>query len=160
MFQADEQIEIIVPISLTPIQKRVYRGILEKNADIIKAVMAQRKKKPKPVPAITGGEAIIEPTTTTENRTKDPAEPITNTNGRETIVPLQSTTNGHMDATDVEMNGAANDVTAVSVNRDENGNEVPISANPPVSNGAQESADQEMVMDTDNTDSALVEDTI
>jgi len=122
--------------------------------------MAQRKKKPKPVPAITGGEAIIEPTTTTENRTKDPTEPITNTNEGETIVPLQSTTNGHMDATDVEMNGAGNDVTAVSVNANKDGNEVPGSANQPVANGAQESVDQEMVVDTDNTDSALVEDTI
>jgi len=133
---------------------------LEKNADLIKAVMAQRKKKPRPVPTIAGGEAITEPTTTTENRTKDPTKPITNTNEGETIVPLQSTTNGQMDAADVEMNGAGIDVTAVSVNTDKNGNEVPISANPPVSNGAQESADQEMVVDTDNTDSALVEDTI
>jgi len=122
--------------------------------------MAQRKKKPKPVPAVTGGETIDEPTTTTENRNKDPTEPISNTNDGETIVPLQSTTNGNMDAADVEMNGADNVVTAVSVNTDKNGNEVPTSANPPVSNDAQESVDQEMVVDTDNTDSALVEDTI
>jgi len=109
---------------------------------------------------MTGGEAITEPTTTTENPTKDPTEPITNTNDGETIVPLQSTTNGQMDAAGVEINGAVKDVTAVSVNTDKNGNEVPTSANPPVSNGAQESVDHEMVVDTDNTDSALVEDAI
>jgi hypothetical protein len=133
---------------------------LEKNADLIKAVMAQRKKKPKPVPAITGGEAIIEPTTIAENGTKGPSEPGTNVDKGETIVPPQSTTNGDMDAIDVEMNGVGNDVTAVSVNADNTGHEVPMITNQPVSNGAQEIVDQEMVVDTDNTDSALVEDTI
>jgi hypothetical protein len=157
---ADRKIEIIVPISLTPIQKRVYRGILEKNADIIKAVMAQRKKRPKSVPVITGGETIIEPTTAADNGTKGPPEQGINMDKGETVIPPKSTTNGHKDATDVEMNGTANDVAAVSVNAENSSHEVPISANHPVSNGAQELADQEMVVDTDNTDSALVEDTI
>ena len=133
---------------------------MEKNADLIKAVMAQRKKKPKPVPAIAGGEAIIEPTTIAENGTKGPSEPGTNMDKGETIVPPQSTTNGHKDATDVDMNGTADDMMAVSVNVDNTGHEVPMITNQPVSNSAQEPVDQEMVVDTDNTDSALVEDTI
>jgi hypothetical protein len=53
------QIEIIVPISLTPIQKKVYKSVLEKHADLIQAVMAQRKKRPKP--AIAGGEPMNAP---------------------------------------------------------------------------------------------------
>jgi hypothetical protein len=158
--QADKQIEIIVPISLTPIQKRVYRGILEKNADLIKAVMAQRKKKPKPVPAITGGEIIIDPTTAAENGTNGHTEPDTNMDKGETIIPPTSATNDHENATDVEMNGSKNDVTTVSVNAEDASHEVPTSANQPALNGAQESVDEEMVVDTDNTDSALVEDTI
>lgn len=57
------QIEIIVPISLTPVQKKIYKGILERHADLIQAVMQQRKKKaPKPKPVIEGGGAIdLEP---------------------------------------------------------------------------------------------------
>jgi hypothetical protein len=133
---------------------------LEKNADIIKAVMAQRKKKPKPVPAITGGEAIIEPTTVAENGTKEPTEPFTNMDKGETIVPLQSTTNGHKDATDMDMDRADNDVPAIPVNAENTSHELPIFTNQPALNGAQESVDQDMVVDTDNTDSALVEDTI
>jgi hypothetical protein len=133
---------------------------LEKNADLIKAVMAQRKKKPKPVPAITGGETIIEPTTTTEHGTKGSTEPVTNMDTGETIVPLQSITNGHKETTEMEMSGAANNVTATPVTADDTGHEVPIATNQPGSNGAQEIVDQEMVVDTDNTDSALVEDTI
>jgi hypothetical protein len=122
--------------------------------------MAQRKKKPKPVPVITGGETIIEPTTIAENGTKGPPEQGTNMDKGETAIPPKSTGSGHKDATDVEMNGAGNDVTAVSINADNTGHEVPTSANQPVSNGTQEIVDQEMVVDTDNTDSALVEDTI
>jgi hypothetical protein len=133
---------------------------LEKNADLIKAVMAQRKKKPKPVPAIIGGEAIIEPTAITENGTKGATEPVTTTNQGDTVGPPQSTTNGHKDATDLEMNGADNDLAAVPVNADNTGHEVSISTNQPISNGAQECVDQDMVVDTDNTDTALVEDTI
>jgi hypothetical protein len=133
---------------------------LEKNADIIKAVMAQRKKKPKPVPAITGGEAIIEPTTVTENEIKEHTEPAVTANEGETVIPPQSTTNGHQDATDLEMNGAGNNVTAVPVEADNDGHEVPISGDQPALNGTQGLIDQEMVVDTDNTDTALVEDTI
>ena len=39
------QVEIIVPISLTPLQKHVYKGILERNAEILKAITAARRKK-------------------------------------------------------------------------------------------------------------------
>ena len=133
---------------------------MEKNADLIKAVMAQRKKKPKPVPAIAGGEAIIEPTTIAENGTKGPPEQGTNMDKGETVIPPKSTTNGHKDATDVEMNGAGNDVTAIPVNAENTSREVPITTSQPTLNGTQELVDQEMVVDTDNTDSALVEDTI
>jgi hypothetical protein len=122
--------------------------------------MAQRKKKPKPVPAITGGEAIIEPTTMAENGTKEPTEPGINMDKGETVIPPKSTTNGHKDATDVDMNGTADDMMAVSVNADNTDHGVPMITNQPVPNGAQELVDQEMVVDTDNTDSALVEDTI
>jgi hypothetical protein len=133
---------------------------LEKNADIIKAVMAQRKKKPKPVPAITGGETMTEPTTAADNGTKGSTEPGFNMDKEETVIRPKSTPNGHKDATDVEMNGAGSDVTAVSLNADNTGHEVSIPTNEPALNGAHESVDQQMVVDTDNTDSALVEDTI
>ncbi|WWC62726.1 uncharacterized protein I303_105323 [Kwoniella dejecticola CBS 10117] len=39
------KIEIIVPISLTPLQKQVYKGIFEKNSDLIQAILRARKKK-------------------------------------------------------------------------------------------------------------------
>lgn len=39
------KVEIIVPISLTPLQKHVYKGILERNADILKAIAASRRKR-------------------------------------------------------------------------------------------------------------------
>ena len=39
------QIEIIVPISLTPIQKHVYKSILERNAEILKAIAQSRKRR-------------------------------------------------------------------------------------------------------------------
>jgi hypothetical protein len=45
------------------VQKKIYKGILERHADLIQAVMQQRKKKaPKPKPVIEGGGAIdLEP---------------------------------------------------------------------------------------------------
>jgi hypothetical protein len=43
------QIEIIVPISLAPLQKHVYKGILERNADILKAIAEARRKRIKNV---------------------------------------------------------------------------------------------------------------
>ncbi|WWD18597.1 hypothetical protein CI109_103050 [Kwoniella shandongensis] len=39
------KIEIIVPISLAPLQKQVYKGIFEKNADVIQAILRARQKK-------------------------------------------------------------------------------------------------------------------
>jgi hypothetical protein len=44
---ADNQIEIIVPISLSSMQKEIYRGIYEKNADLLRAIVESRKKKTK-----------------------------------------------------------------------------------------------------------------
>lgn len=41
------QIEIIVPISLSSMQKEIYRGIYEKNADLLAAIVESRKKKAK-----------------------------------------------------------------------------------------------------------------
>jgi len=38
-------VEIIVPISLTPLQKHVYKGILERNADILKTIAVSRRKR-------------------------------------------------------------------------------------------------------------------
>ena len=75
--------------------------------------MAQRKKKPKPVPAITGGEAIVDPLTITESGTHVPTEPIPITTG---------------------------------------------TVDPPVPNGKQ--VDQDIVVNSDLTDSAQVEETI
>lgn len=43
------QVEIIVPISLTPLQKHVYRGILERNAEILEAIAKARRRKIGPV---------------------------------------------------------------------------------------------------------------
>lgn len=48
--------EIIVPISLTPIQKQIYRSVLEKNAEFIQAILQQRKKKAKV--SIAGGGPV------------------------------------------------------------------------------------------------------
>ncbi|CAH7684457.1 P-loop containing nucleoside triphosphate hydrolase protein, partial [Phakopsora pachyrhizi] len=39
--------EIIVPITMRPLQKRVYRGILSRNADLITSIYAKRKSKTK-----------------------------------------------------------------------------------------------------------------
>jgi SNF2 family DNA or RNA helicase len=39
------QIEIIVPISLSPLQKHVYKGVLEKNAELLEAILESRKKR-------------------------------------------------------------------------------------------------------------------
>ena len=50
------QVEIIVPISLTPIQKQVYRSVLEKNAEFLQAMLQQKNKKAKV--AIVGGGPV------------------------------------------------------------------------------------------------------
>lgn len=161
---ANKQIEIIVPISLTPIQKRVYRGILEKNADIIKAVMAQRKKKPKPVPAITGGEAIIEPTTTMGNGTKGPTEPAPNTTNADAVDASQTTENVTKNVitadTDIEMDGTTHDDNAVPANTNDPTEDKARTVDPTAFNGTQDIMEQETVVDSDHTDSARVEDTI
>ncbi|WRT67913.1 uncharacterized protein IL334_004887 [Kwoniella shivajii] len=39
------KIEIIVPISLTPLQKQVYKGVFERNAELIQVLLRARKKK-------------------------------------------------------------------------------------------------------------------
>ena len=41
--QANEQSEIIVPISLRPLQKQLYKGVLEKNADLLEAILAGKR---------------------------------------------------------------------------------------------------------------------
>lgn len=45
-----EQNEIIVPLTMRPLQKQVYRGILERNADLMELLSRLNKnntKKPK-----------------------------------------------------------------------------------------------------------------
>nr|KIR49743.1 hypothetical protein I312_00833 [Cryptococcus bacillisporus CA1280] len=39
------QVEIIVPISLTPLQKQMYKGIFENHADIIQDILKARQKR-------------------------------------------------------------------------------------------------------------------
>ncbi|WVQ96611.1 hypothetical protein IAU59_003716 [Kwoniella sp. CBS 9459] len=39
------KIEIIVPISLSPLQKQVYKGVFERNADLIQAILRARQKR-------------------------------------------------------------------------------------------------------------------
>ncbi|WVR06458.1 hypothetical protein IAU60_003489 [Kwoniella sp. DSM 27419] len=39
------KIEIIVPISLSPIQKQVYKSVFERNAELIQAIIQARKKR-------------------------------------------------------------------------------------------------------------------
>ncbi|WWC88517.1 uncharacterized protein L201_003428 [Kwoniella dendrophila CBS 6074] len=39
------KIEIIVPISLTPLQKQVYKGVFEKNAELIQAILKARRRR-------------------------------------------------------------------------------------------------------------------
>jgi len=162
--RANKQIEIIVPISLTPIQKRVYRGILEKNADLIKAVMAQRKKKPKPVPAITGGEAIIEPTTIMDNGTKEPTESVPPTTNGDAVDITQNTVNGTKEVitanADVEMDGTTHDDNTVPANTNDPTEDKARTVDQPASEGTQDIIDQGIVVDSDHTDSAQVEDTI
>jgi hypothetical protein len=48
-----------VPISLTPLQKNVYKTILEKNVDVLKAIAEARRKKAKKPVTIEGGEAVV-----------------------------------------------------------------------------------------------------
>ncbi|KAL7423006.1 hypothetical protein Q5752_002304 [Cryptotrichosporon argae] len=50
------KVEIIVPISLSPLQKGLYKSILQRNADIIDAMLEARRKRA--VPSISGGGAI------------------------------------------------------------------------------------------------------
>lgn len=82
--------EIIVPISLTPLQKNVYKSILERNADVLKAIAEARRKKAKKANVsnlIGGGEKIPDkPMTngTTGVRNEDAGE----SNG-------EATPNGH-----------------------------------------------------------------
>lgn len=45
-----------MPISLTPLQKNVYKTILEKNVDVLKAIAEARRKKAKKPVTIEGGE--------------------------------------------------------------------------------------------------------
>jgi hypothetical protein len=139
------QIEIIVPISLTPIQKRVYRGILEKNADLIKAVMAQRKKKPKPVPAITGGETIVERTPVTGNGTKGSTEPAPITTNGDAVDTSQTTMNGMKEVitanTDIEMDGTTHDGNTVPADTNEPTHVKSVTVDTPVTNGTQDIID-------------------
>jgi hypothetical protein len=137
---------------------------LEKNADLIKAVMAQRKKKPKPVPAIAGGEVVVDIPAVVENGTKGSQELATTLNEGVTLIHPQSTTNGHeqaitLEATDVEISGITRKDTASSTHAIRSNQEVSTIAQPE-SSSAKEIVDQKTVMDTDNTDSAQVEDTI
>jgi hypothetical protein len=57
------------------VQKKIYKGILERHADLIQAVMQQRKKKaPKPKPVIEGGGAIdLEPAAAVATNQEVPA---------------------------------------------------------------------------------------
>jgi hypothetical protein len=57
------------------VQKKIYKGILERHADLIQAVMQQRKKKaPKPRPVIQGGGAIdLEPAAVVATNPEVPA---------------------------------------------------------------------------------------
>lgn len=156
-----------MPISLTPIQKHVYRGILEKHADLIRAVMANRKKRPKPVPAITGGEATETPEVTDASNGSAvlpptaegvPAEP-TSTIIDDGMQPAEAATSTSTDiemgeATIGELKGPKEATTSLEKNT---AADKPV---PPVTNDIHDSIDQEMVIDTDNTDSAQVEDTI
>ncbi|WVQ73256.1 hypothetical protein IAR50_002824 [Cryptococcus sp. DSM 104548] len=52
------KVEIIVPITLTPVQKQVYKGIFERNADVIREILRvrQRRLKAKNHVQITGPE--------------------------------------------------------------------------------------------------------
>jgi hypothetical protein len=58
-----EQVEIIVPISLTKMQVEVYKLILETNAERIQSAMAERKKRAlregRLQPKITGVEVKV-----------------------------------------------------------------------------------------------------
>jgi hypothetical protein len=102
------QIEIIVPISLTPIQKKVYKSVLEKHADLIQAVMAQRKKRPKP--AIVGGEPMDAP--------KEPVNGTSQIGGASANTP------------EAAVNGTAQTAEASTINAE------PVQASEVVENGA------------------------
>ena len=52
--------EIIVPISLAPLQKNVYKMVLERNAEVIKAIaLAKAKKASKTSTDISSGGGLI-----------------------------------------------------------------------------------------------------
>jgi hypothetical protein len=154
------QIEIIVPISLTPIQKHVYRGILEKHADLIRAVMAGRKKKVKPAPTITGGDAIVAPEVI-GNAPKQTTETVTAGAKGKSILNPEATNGTEEVATstsaDIEMGepttGGTTSIAEVIAPV-----EKAIDKGIPMS--TQHISDDAMVLDSDNTDSAQVEDTI
>jgi hypothetical protein len=137
---------------------------LEKNADLIKAVMAQRKKKPKPVPSIAGGEAIIEPTTITDNGTKGPTEPAPDTTNGDAVDITQTTVNGTKEVitanTDIVMDGTTHDGNAAPADTNEPAHAKSGTVDTPVTYIAQDIIDQGIVVDSDHTDSAQVEDTI
>jgi hypothetical protein len=137
---------------------------LEKNADLIKAVMAQRKKKPKPVPAIAGGETIVEPTPVTGNGTKESTEPAPITTNADAVDASQTTENVTKNVitadTDIEMDGTAHDDNAVPANTNDPTDDKARTVDPTALHGTQDIMEQETVVDSDHTDSARVEDTI
>lgn len=52
--------EIIVPISLAPLQKNIYKTVLERNAEVLKAIAASKARKArKAATDITGGGEVI-----------------------------------------------------------------------------------------------------
>ena len=138
----------------------MYRGILEKHADLIRAVMAQRKKRTKPAPAITGGEAI-EAANAIENGATDAVGPEPTS----ADVQMNDGTNTNEDATvpDTEMAKNASAVTAATPEGAASVGAGPgaIDADDPqVPSGIQEVVDDAIVIDTDHSDSAQVENTI
>ncbi|WVQ83032.1 hypothetical protein IAT38_005170 [Cryptococcus sp. DSM 104549] len=43
------KVEIIVPITLTTLQKQMYKGVIEKNADVIQSIIQQRQRRAKAI---------------------------------------------------------------------------------------------------------------
>jgi len=57
---SSRQVEIIVPISLAPLQKNIYKTILERNADVLKAIAENKAKKArKATTNISGGGELV-----------------------------------------------------------------------------------------------------
>lgn len=123
--------------------------------------MAQRKKKVKPVPAITGGEVI--PNHNTENGPMNPVIATTEGEGEAAVIP-QATVDGTVSAApEMEMDETANVETTGPVlagTPEKDKDATTGNTTQPIMNGTHDIIDQQMVVDTDNTDSALVEDTI